>query len=229
MKKITLIGLSLCLANMVIGHARAEEKWTYDKAMESHKKNVGSSYIDHQARIDEWNSVNRIPENTAVGGGGAGKLTEVWSGKSTTVANQWGNGAFFIELQDPYNSNETVASLWINISSNYMRRRNSAAPSGYGYEKSWFIVYENNAFYAKGIRESTPFITSISKQEVVNKVYNDCTPGQTQGTQNTACANPSIEKLCEAGYTQRSCATNGTWLPWETKAPLCVRRDRNCP
>ena len=38
MKKITLIGLSLCLANMVIGHAHAEEKWTYDKAMESHKK-----------------------------------------------------------------------------------------------------------------------------------------------------------------------------------------------
>ncbi|MGL5470245.1 MAG: hypothetical protein ACRDCT_18945 [Shewanella sp.] len=226
MKTITLIGLSLLLANMIFSHVHAEEKWTYEKAMESHKKNVGSSYIDHQARIDEWNSVNRIPILTE-NGGSAGKLTEVWSGKSTLVKNEWGEGAFLVQLADPYNTTDTVASLWLKVDGSKLQR--SSAVSMYGYEKSWFVEYKSGMFYGVGIRESAPSIVSISKQEVVNKVYNDCTPGQTQGTQNTTCANPSVEKLCEAGYTQRSCATNGTWLPWETKAPLCVRRDRNCP
>ncbi len=225
MKKSPLLNL-LIVSALLAGNSFANtEKMTYEKAMESDKKTFHNNSVPLQETIDNWNTYVKPPNTSS---GGSGKMQEVWSGKSTSVKNEWGEGAFFIELQDPYNSKETVANLWLNVSGNYSKK-NSATPSGYGYEKSWFVVYENGKFNAKGIRESAPYITSIAKQEIAIKMYNDCTPGQSEGTQNYSCPNPSVEKLCEEGYKTRTCASNGLWNAWESKPPLCVRRDRECP
>lgn len=224
-----IIVLSLILGSLCMSAIAADtEKMTFDKATQSHNATYGKystqSITEQQSQL-AWDSYKQRPEESS--SGGSGKMQEVWSGKSTSVKNEWGEGAFLIQLADPYKPTDTVASLWLKVDGSTLQR--SSSVSMYGYEKSWFVEYKNGIFYGIGIRESTPSITSIAKQEIAIKMYNECTPGQSEGTQNYSCPNPSVEKLCEEGYKTRTCASNGLWNAWESKAPLCVRRDRECP
>lgn len=225
-KALSALFLTIMTTTIAVG---AEEKMTYEKAMASHKATYGkysTQSITEAQSQKSWDDYKQRPE-LSTSGANDGALTEVWSGKATSIKNTWGEGAFLIQLADPYQPTDTVASLWLKVDGSKLQR--SSAVSMYGYEKSWFVEYKNNTFYGVGVRESTPSIISIAKQEIAIKMYNDCTPGQSEGTQNYSCANPSIEKLCENGYRTRTCASNGVWNQWEVKAPLCVRRDRECP
>ncbi len=231
MKKITLIGLSLCLANMVIGHAHAEEKWTYDKAMESHKKNVGSSYIDHQARIDEWNSVNRIPENTSVGGGNNNeKYIELFKGEC-----RLGNTC---SLSDNINNYATVV---VGANNQHGRLNTAVFPtagligkelnmatntSGDGNDLI-HLKFETATSVKYVGAKYTGIITNIWAMHKQPPVAAACSAGQTESTYTTNC--PANTRLCEEGEKRRTC-TAGQWDVWQViRNPICRTYTQHCP
>lgn len=230
MKKITLIGLSLCLANMVIGHAHAEEKWTYDKAMESHKKNVGSSYIDHQARIDEWNSVNRIPENTSVGGGNNNeKYIELFKGEC-----RLGNTC---SLSDNINNYATVV---VGANNQHGRLNTAVFPTDglIGQELNMSTNTSgdgNDLIHLKFPSRTTLQYVGAKYTGIITNVWGinkqphepaECSTGQVQN-ENIYCASP--QRTCETGTRQKSC-NNGYWSPSSTiRNPTCVSQSQHCP
>lgn len=158
---------SFILITLASSGVVASEKMTYEKAMKSHKETYGKyaeQSITEEQSQKSWDDHEQKPhpsESTSETG-----LKKVWSGHATTVTNRWGDGAFLVQLADPYNPNDTVASLWLMVDGSTLQR--SSAVSMYGYEKSWFVEYKNGTFYGVGVRESTPSIKSISKQKTTN-------------------------------------------------------------
>ncbi|MBO2558956.1 hypothetical protein [Shewanella algae] len=217
---IWILGLSL-----VAGAVTAGSKVTYDDAIKSHESAYGNyKGLSHSDSQSAWDSVNHKPGKNGDGGGGA--LTTVWTGKSQSVANKWGDGAYLFDLGDPYNASETVATVWVYVNSSNHTKKRGGGPSHYGYEKSWWIVYEGGTFKAIGASESKPFILSIAKAPVAVKMYNDCTPGQRQTT-SLYCQ--SGYKTCEPGVESRTCAANGTWGPYSTdRLPQCAYGNQMC-
>ncbi|NJI86950.1 hypothetical protein [Shewanella sp. Iso12] len=204
----------------------AEAKVTYSDAVNSHNKTFsqykGLSNTDSQAA---WDDAFHQPTYSD-GSGGSGKLTVVWTGKSQSLKNSWGNGAYLIDVGDPYNASETVATVWIYVDGSNHTKKRGGGPSHYGYDKSWWVVYENGAFNAAGARESKPFILSIAKADISVKMYSDCTPGQRQ-TSSLYCQ--SGYKTCEPGVESRTCASNGTWGPYSTdRLPQCAYGNQMC-
>ncbi len=224
MKKAMLI--SLISSALLASHASAgdTEKMTYEKAMESHRA-ANQQYYDQSVTPEEsqlaWDSYAQKPEKDP--GASNAQLQEVWKGSAVSVPVTWGQGTYYIEMT--YNKKNDAGSVWLTVD-NTLLRKNVAVPSAYNYEANFHVIYENGMFKAegKGQGSATPTLTRISKFPTPQ--LDECSPGKVEG--NTLyCGNG---KTCETGLSQRQCASNGGWAPWQTVSePVCVAQSQQCP
>ncbi len=147
----------------LISFSALADKMTYEQAMQQHRQAFGQyrSSVNQADANYYWLMYGRPIEKEKKTEG----LQQVWSSSagSSMVKNVWGNGAYLIELNDPY-TNATVGALWLYVDGSSAKKSTNGV-SGYSYKKAWSAVYENGYFKGAGIGESTPNILNISKLE----------------------------------------------------------------
>ncbi|AZQ13271.1 hypothetical protein [Shewanella khirikhana] len=221
-----IIVLSLMLGSCFMTAIAADtEKMTFEKAAQSHNATFGQyseqSITEQQSQL-AWDSYPQYPDQIQTGSNG--QLQEVWTGRATTVTNQWGQGDYYVEMT--FNKQNTAGSVWLTVDNTNLKK-SVAVPSPYNYEANWHIMYERGVFRAEGLGKgsTTPSITRIAKFPTPQ--LNDCTAGQTE-SEPLYCTG-SGQRTCEEGRRSRSCASNGGWLPWQTtRQPSCVTGTQQC-
>jgi hypothetical protein len=224
MKKTTLLSALLLgsLSIHSVSFAQDSEKMTYEKAMKSDRETFHHKTIPLQETIDIWDRYVVAPKEEPSGSNGAA-LEEVWTGSATSVPVTWGQGDYYVEMT--FNKNNTAGSVWLTVDNTNLKK-SVAVPSPYNYEANWHIVYEKGTFKAegKGKGSTTPIITRISKFPTPQ--LDECTAGKVE-TNTLHCTSG---KTCETGKSQRQCASNGGWAPWQTlHNPICVAKNKHCP
>ncbi|MCL1130487.1 hypothetical protein [Shewanella sairae] len=206
--------------------------------MESHKQNVGSSYIDHNAYLAEWNSVNRIP----IGNEGLGGAESNWELISTL--NNSCNSATGCTLAKPItdydevlvfgrnNGERSRGSVLIPVNEIDFGTRDNAdryhislsrRSDGNDYVNFYFenpkklFHYTSMDFYQ--------FAEVYGRGK--SKRPKECDAGVVEDLV-TYCTEIG-QRTCEAGLVKRTCASYGDWLPWETiRLPSCVWGSQDC-
>lgn len=212
------INLAIILLSVIVTNSAMATtgKVTLEMANEDMRKAAeGINYVDSEHGLDEP-KIASVSDN--------GKLKEVWTGSATTVANQWGQGDYYVEMT--FNKQNTAGSVWLTVDNTNLKK-SVAVPSPYNYEANWHIMYERGVFRAEGLGKgsTTPSITRIAKFPTPQ--LNDCTAGQTE-SELLYCTG-SFQTTCEEGQRIRTCATNGGWLPWQTnRQPSCVTDTQQC-
>lgn len=214
MKKITIALLSIMLAAPTLAN---DEKVTFDKGFESHKRNIHNKSVPPEETITTWNTYAKKPITS---GAGSGQLENVWRGNAKEVVNSWGNGMYFVKVFFGHDNAEGTAVVNVDGSS---RKQRIGIPSPYNYEGNYHVNFENGKFSAYQSRTSgTPMIVSIHKQSAPMK--KNCNLGQTQD-QPSQC---SRGHTCEPGVERSSC-DNGAWGPWQVVTPpKCASRPSWC-
>ena len=235
MKTLSIAALCLCLSGSVIA---MEGKVTFESGTASAKRNLHGKTITPEETIATWNKYAEKPISSSSSGG-----MDNWTLINTL--NNSCNSESGCTLSKPItdfdeilvfgrnNGERSRGSVLIPVNEvDFGTRENadryhislSRRSDGNDYVNFYFtnptklFHYTSMDFFqfAEVYGRGKSTLAKVCKAGVVE-------------SQNTPCTE-TYQRTCESGLNQRTCASYGDWLPWQTiRLPICVMSSQVCP